>query len=63
MNTSGGLPSKKYTGKDVNVPPFSLQLEQDELAKLDQAQREINEQIIALRQRKEALDSEKARAS
>ncbi|CDS07109.1 hypothetical protein LRAMOSA09632 [Lichtheimia ramosa] len=56
---STALPVRKYTGKDSSVPPFCLQMEQEELDRLDKAQREVNQQILALRQRKAALEQDK----
>ena len=59
MISSSGLPLRKYTGKDYQVPPFSVQMEQEELDRLEKAQREVNQQIISLRQRKAMLEQEK----
>ncbi|KAF7731387.1 NuA4 histone H4 acetyltransferase complex and the SWR1 complex subunit [Apophysomyces ossiformis] len=51
------LPAKKST-KDSTAPQFSLQLEQEEIDRLDNAQREVNSQIAALKQRMAALEQE-----
>ncbi|KAI9498071.1 protein AF-9 [Zychaea mexicana] len=56
---SSGLPLRKYTGKDYAIPPFSIQMEQEELDRLEKAQREVNQQILQLRQRKAVLEQEK----
>ncbi|CAO3621257.1 unnamed protein product [Cunninghamella blakesleeana] len=50
------IPAKKST-KDPLVQ-FSLQLEKEELERLDAAQQEVNAQIIHLKQRMAALDNE-----
>ncbi|CAO3582769.1 unnamed protein product [Absidia cylindrospora] len=52
------LPTKKPSGKDPLAPQFSVQLEQEELDRLDNAQREVNAQIVSLKQRMASLDSD-----
>ncbi|KAI8970171.1 yeats family-domain-containing protein [Mycotypha africana] len=49
------LPNKKSI-KDSTTPLFSAQLEQEEIERLDSAQREINIQIAALKQKLAAYD-------
>ncbi|CAO3614496.1 unnamed protein product [Cunninghamella echinulata] len=50
------IPAKKST-KDP-LTQFSLQLEKEELERLDAAQQEVNAQIISLKQRMAALDGD-----
>jgi transcription initiation factor IIF auxiliary subunit len=46
------------TKKPASLPQFSVQLEQEELARLDAAQKEVNAQIVSLKQRMAALDQD-----
>ncbi|ORX54385.1 yeats-domain-containing protein [Hesseltinella vesiculosa] len=52
------LPTKKPASKDPSTPEFSEQLEKEELERLDNAQKEVNAEIIRLKQRMAALDNE-----
>ncbi|KAI7877332.1 exocyst complex component Sec5-domain-containing protein [Mucor mucedo] len=52
---SVNLPNKKSI-KDSSQPLFSVQLEQDEIDRLDHAQQEINTQIALLKQKMDTLD-------
>ncbi|CEG78079.1 hypothetical protein RMATCC62417_12736 [Rhizopus microsporus] len=49
------LPLKK-TSKDITIPEFSVQLEEEEMKRLDKAQREIDSQIATLKQKLAALE-------
>lgn len=49
------LPNKKSI-KDSSQPLFSIQLEQEEIERLDNAQQAINSQITLLKQRLDALE-------
>ncbi|KAI8371754.1 yeats family-domain-containing protein [Radiomyces spectabilis] len=56
---TSNLPAKKPNKDNPTVPQFSVQLEQEELERLDHAQREVNMQIMQLRQQMAAIEQDR----
>ncbi|KAI8067913.1 yeats family-domain-containing protein [Gongronella butleri] len=52
------LPARKPNNPKESIPDFSEQLEKEELDRLEKAQKEVNDEIIRLKQRMAALDNE-----